>query len=307
MLSRVAPRSAPVHVRMLAARSFASFPNPYADLEGKVIVVGGSGNPASEGHGIGATTSLILSRFGAKVVNVAHVAENCDTITEVIKAEGGTAMSYTADCRKYDQVEGLREAVLAEYGKVDCLINAGIHDALPNGFKKMTLEKWESNMDLNLNAHFHLIHAFLPVFQEQGSGNIQHFTTFGSAVALGMGVQRHGYFAGKAAAAVLTRRIGIENAAKNIRANVISIGYATGPLVNRAVANAGADIEAVDAARAKNVPRQTQILPEEIAKVSAFLASDASSGINAAEVFADGKPLCHLRAINCGSSCTNLS
>ena len=167
------------------------------------------------------------------------------------------------------------------------LINAGIHDALPNGFKKMTLEKWKSNMDLNLNAHFYLIHAVLPTFQEQGHGNIIHYTTFGSACALGFGAQRHGYFAGKGAAAILTRRIGIENAKKNIRANVLSIGYASGPLVERAVANAGADIDAVYAGRDANVPRGKQILPDEIAKAAAFLASDASSAVNAAEVFAD--------------------
>merc|ERR1712176_218301 len=131
------------------------------------------------------------------------------------------------------------------------------------------------NMDLNLNAHFYLIHAFLPTFLEQGHGNILHYTTFGSAVALGMGNQRHGYFAGKAAAATLTKRIGI--------------GYTTGPLVNRAVAKVGASIEAVTATRDGNVPRQKQITPEEITNVAAFLASDASSSIKATEVLADGE------------------
>merc|ERR1712048_1240136 len=121
-----------------------------------------------------------------------------------------------------------------------------------------------------------------------GKGNILHYTTFGSHVALGMGNQRHGYFAGKGGAAILTKRIGIENAKQGIRANVVSIGYTTGPLVNRAVAKVGASIEAVTATRDGNVPRQKQITPEEIANVAAFLASDASSSINATEVFADG-------------------
>lgn len=270
----------------------SSFPHPYADLEGKVVVVGGAGNPPAEGHGIGATTSLTLARYGAKVVSISHIQENCDTVTNQIIQEGGEGMAVVADCTSYDAVCKMRDEVISKYGKVDVMINAGIHDALPNGFKKMSPETWYRNMDINLNAHFHLIHAFVPLFQDQGSGNFQHFTTFGSSVALGMGVQRHGYFAGKAAAAILTRRIGIENAAKGIRANVVSIGYATGPLVNRAVANANADIEAVNAARAANVPRKTQIQVEEVANTAAFLASDASSGINAAEVFCDGGNHC---------------
>ena len=74
---------------------------------------------------------------------------------------------------------------------------------------------------------------------------------------------------------------------------MIGIGYVTGPLVNRAVAQAiagGANttIEKVTATRDSYVPRGHQILPGEIGKVAAFLASDASSAINGAELYADG-------------------
>lgn len=266
----------------------ATQPSPFADLAGKVVVVGGAGNPPSEAPGMGATTSMKFAEYGCKVVSVAHVKENCDTVTEAIKAAGGEGVSFTADCTNYAEVENLRDFVMNEYGRIDCLINAGIHMALPQGFKKMSLEKWRLNMDLNVDAHFHLIHAFLPIMQEQGSGNIMHYTTFGSSGALGMGNQRHGYFAGKAAAAVLTKRIGIENAKKGIRANVLSIGYAEGPLVTRAVNNAGADMAAVAAARDANVPRGKQITPTEIANTALFMASDLSSALNATEVYADG-------------------
>ena len=130
-------------------------------------------------------------------------------------------------------------------------------------------QAWGIGIDLNLNAHFNLIHAFLPHFQENKSGNIIHFTTIASSVGLGIKNQRHAYAAGKAAAATLTKRIGVENATNGIRANVIGIGYVTGPLVNRAVAQAvagGADttIEKVTAVRDAYVPRQTQITPEEV-------------------------------------------
>ena len=60
----------------------------YCDLSGKVIVVAGAGNPPEEGHGIGATTSLILARRGAKVVSVSNVDVNANTITDCILQEG---------------------------------------------------------------------------------------------------------------------------------------------------------------------------------------------------------------------------
>ena len=70
---------------------------------------------------------------------------------------------------------------------------------------------------------------------------------------------------------------------------MIGIGYVTGPLVNRAVAQAidrGADttLDKVNAGRDKFVPRGYQIVPEEIGQTAAFLASDLSSAINATEV-----------------------
>ena len=112
-------------------------------------------------------------------------------------------------------------------------------------------------------------------------------------MGLGIGNQRHAYAAGKSGAATLTKRIGVEYAKKGIRGNVIGIGYVTGPLVNRAVASAiagGANttLEKVTATRDSYVPRGKQILPEEVAQTAAFLASDASSAINATEIYADG-------------------
>lgn len=256
-------------------------------------MVCGAGNPPEEGHGIGAWASLKLAREGATVISVSDQALNCQTVTDAIVAEGNQGMAHVADCTKSDAVEGLVKACMEKYGKVDVLINAGIHSALPMGFGKMTEEAWARGIDLNLNAHFLLLHKFLPVFQKQQSGNIIHFTTIAGSVGLGQGPQRHAYAAGKAAAATLTKRIGVEHAKQGIRANVIGIGYATGPLVNRAVAQAiagGANttLEKVTAGRDAYLPRGFQVLPEEIANVAAFLASDASSAINATEIYADG-------------------
>jgi len=278
-------------LRPAAARTLAS--GSVGTLSGKVVVVCGAGNPPAEGHGIGAMTSIVLARAGAKVVSVSNEALNAQTVTDAIIAEGNEGTAHVADCTKATDVEALVKATMEKYGKVDVLINAGIHSALPMGFKKMDDAAWKLGIDLNLNAHYQLIHKFLPVFESQGKGNIIHFTTIAGSVGLGIGAQRHAYAAGKSGAATLTKRIGVEYAKKGIRGNVIGIGYVTGPLVNRAVAQAisgGADttIEKVTAVRDSYVPRGQQILPEEIAQAASFLASDASSAINATEIFCDG-------------------
>ena len=267
--------------------------NPAWPLAGKTIVVAGAGNPPAEGHGIGAMTSIVLARQGANVVSVSNEALNCQTVTDAILAEGLEGIAHVADCTKGGDVEGLVAATVAKYGRCDAVINAGIHSALPMGFGKMTEEAWAKGIDLNLNAHFHLIHKFLPVFESQQGGSFIHFTTIASSVGLGIGNQRHAYAAGKSGAAVLTKRIGVEYAKQGIRGNVIGIGYVDGPLVHRAVAAAVAGgakttLEKVTAGRDAYVPRGYQVTPEEVAQVAAFLASDASSAINGTEIYADG-------------------
>ena len=274
--------------KKLMARSMSSSKWNFGRLDGKVVVVAGAGNPPSEGHGIGSATALLMARHGATVISVSNVAENCQTVTDIITGEGLKGVAHTADCTKYDEAAALQERVVKEFGRCDVLINAGIHSALPMGFDKMTTEAWATGIGLNLDAHFNLCHSFMPTFLEQESGNIIHFTTIASSVGLGIGKQRHAYAAGKAAAATLTRRLGVENAPKGVRGNVIAIGYVTGPLVNRAVANAGADIEKVTAGRDAYVPRKSQGTPFEVASIAGFLASEDSSLINGAEIYADG-------------------
>jgi NAD(P)-dependent dehydrogenase (short-subunit alcohol dehydrogenase family) len=274
--------------RGISARAFSTNGAGFSRLDGKVIVNCGAGNPPDEEHGIGAMTSIQCARLGAKVVSVSNVQVNADTVTAAIHAEGNEGMAYCCDVTKADETKKLLDRVINEYGRVDVLINSGVHNAQPNGFGKMTEEYWKSSIDTNLHAHFQLIHNFMPTFEEQGHGNIIQFTTIAGSVGLGVGKQRHPYAAGKAAAAVLTKRIGAEYAKKGVRSNVIEIGYCSGPLVSRAVAAGGADIDAVTATRDSYVPRGKQGTPQEVANVAAFLASDDSSFINATSVFCDG-------------------
>ena len=153
----------------------------------------------------------------------------------------------------------------------------------------MTEEYWKSAIDINLHAHFQLIHQVLPVFTSQESGGVLlHFSTIAGEVGLGMGKQRHSYAAGKSGAAVLTKRIGVEYATQNVRGNVVQIGYINGPLVNRAVAAAEGDINKVTETRDAYVPRGKQGQPADVANVAAFLCSDQASFINGSDIFVDG-------------------
>lgn len=294
MLRRAAARLHGSRRLMSSKPSYHGCPRSPFLLDGKVIVVAGSGNPPHEQHGIGAMCSIVLARQGATVISVSR-SDNCEHVTRAIEAEGTLrgGMALRADCTTASGVEKLRDEVLAKYGRVDTIVNAGIHSALPMGWGKMTEDKWNEAITMNLNSQFHLIHKFVPVLEKQREGSFLYITTIASTMGLGNGVQRHGYAAGKAAASTLTRRIGLEYSTKGVRGNVLAVGYTSGPLVDRAVAKvvaAGSNtsMEAVTAKRDSYVPRQRQTTPEEIANVASFMVSDAASALNAAEIFADG-------------------
>ena len=187
------------------------------------------------------------------------------------------------------------EATIAEYGSVNSVINAGVYDALPNGFKKLDPEKWQRSMDLNLNAQYYMVYSFLPkLLENEDGGNFVFVSTVAAWIGLGNTVQRHGYAAGKAGAEALTRRIGVEYAPQGIRGNVVSAGYIASPLVTRAVnqaKDAGIAVEhdAVGAQRDSYPPRQKQGEPMDVANACLFMANDVEANfVNSGVLFVDG-------------------
>lgn len=273
-------------------RTLSSAASGGGRLQGKTVVVCGAGNNADEAFGIGKMTAIVCAREGANVVAVSNNKAHADGTAEAIFADGaatGDALGFTADCTSASDVSALLAATMDKFGSVDSLINAGVYDAQPNGFKKLDAERWMRSMELNLHAQFYLIDTFLPQMTSQAGGSSLVFvSTIAGSVGLGVGQQRHGYAAGKAGASALTKRIGVEYAKDGVRGNVVEAGYIASPLVTRAVAQAGADMDAVTATRDAYVPRGQQGQPIDVAHACAFLASDEASFINGVTLPVDG-------------------
>ena len=117
-LARVACR------RLFQRRSLYT-PYTFGRHDGKVVVVCGAGNPPMEGLGIGATTAVTFARHGAKVVSVSNAELNAQTVNSLIVDEGHCGLAHVADCRNGDEVQALVDRVVAEWGRVDTVVNAG--------------------------------------------------------------------------------------------------------------------------------------------------------------------------------------
>jgi NAD(P)-dependent dehydrogenase (short-subunit alcohol dehydrogenase family) len=124
-------------------------------LEGKVaIVTGGS-------MGIGEAYTKGLSREGARVV-VADINEEVgQNLVKLINNEGGSALFIKTDVSKKAEVDALIEKTVAEYGKLDILVNnAAVLETSP--VEETTEEMWDKMLAVNVKGVFFFVHKLQP-------------------------------------------------------------------------------------------------------------------------------------------------
>ncbi len=136
-----------------------------AGIEGKVVLVTGAST------GIGAEVARLLASKGARVALAARRKEKLDEVVASIKGTGGEAIAYTLDVTKKQQVEAVVSAVVADFGKIDVLINnAGLMPIRP--MSEVNTDEWDAMIDVNLKGTLYGIAAALPRFIQQDSGHV---------------------------------------------------------------------------------------------------------------------------------------
>ena len=185
------------------------------NIADKVVVITGASS------GLGENAARLLARSGAKVVLGARRKERLDAVVEGITADGGAAIGFRTDVTKREDVEALVQGALAEYGRVDVILNnAGLMPIAPTSALKV--DEWDRMNDVNIKGVLYGVAAALPVMQKQKQGHIINM-----ASVLGIKVFAPGgtvYSATKFAVRALTEGLRIELRADNIRCTMISPG-----------------------------------------------------------------------------------
>src|SRR5271166_2289411 len=184
-------------------------------LEGKIALVTGSG------RNIGRATVLKLAAEGAHVVvNARTNQEEADAVVREARGLGVKAIAVVADVARKDQVEALAARALAEFGRVDILINnAAIRPHKP--FTELTAQDWEAVRGVVLDGALYLTRAVIESMVQHRYGRILFFTGEGAFVG---GSGRAHVSAAKMALVGLARGLASEFASHNIRVNVVSPG-----------------------------------------------------------------------------------
>ncbi|KIZ17659.1 3-oxoacyl-ACP reductase [Streptomyces natalensis] len=241
-------------------------------LVGRTAVITGAGS------GIGLATARRLASEGANVV--------CADIDETAgkkAAEEVGGLFVKVDVTDSDEVEALYKAAFDTYGSVDIAFNnAGISPPDDDSILTTGLDAWKRVQEVNLTSVYLCCKHALPYMQRQGRGSIINTASF--VAVMGAATSQISYTASKGGVLSMSRELGVQFAREGIRVNALCPGPVNTPLLKELFAK---DPERA-ARRLVHVPVGRFAEPEEIASAVAFLASDDSSFVNAAEFLVDG-------------------
>src|SRR5262245_49947828 len=245
--------------------------NGHRRLTDKVSIITGSG------RGIGKATAVKFGKEGAKVISCDINADLAQETGQEVMGGGGEAMGLQIDVRDPASLTRMVEAVVARYGRIDCLVNnAGIvQDAT---IKNMTEEQFDNVIEINLKGVFNCTKAVLDTMLKQNSGVILNSS---SIVGIYGNFGQTNYAASKFGVIGMVKTWARELGRKGIRANAVCPGFVATPILSKIP-------EKVLKALEERVPLGRLARPEEIANTFAFLASDEASYINGAVIEVSG-------------------
>ncbi|KAA2244413.1 SDR family oxidoreductase [Chitinophaga agrisoli] len=240
-------------------------------LTNKVVLITGAS------RGIGAMMARYMAKAGAKViVNYVGSQAPAEEVVADIKSAGGEAIAVQADISKSADVKALFDAGIAQYGRIDVLVNnAGI--MITKLLKDTTDEDFDRQLNINVKGVFYTLREAATRLADNGS-----VINFGTTIRRLMVPTYSSYTAGKAAVEQMGRVFAKEVGARGINVNTVSPGPTNTELFTK-----GKPEEAIN--RFKALAAFNRLgEPEDIAKVVTFLASDDAKWIDGQDIAING-------------------
>ena len=249
--------------------------NTMFDLTGKnAVVVGGAG-------GIGQAIAQGLAIYGAHVAIASRKEESLRRAQEEIVRDCGRKVSYyTVDAASEDSVTQLLSSTVAEFGRIDILVNAqGFNKKFPA--TEFPMEVWDQMFSVNVRGVMLTCKHFGAHMKQNGSGKIINLSSVRGVRACGGG--NTGYGATKGAVDMMTRMLAKE-LGPEICVNAIGPTITYTPMM---VGVLPADPKE-RAAKAANMPLKRSGEPEDCVGPARFLSSPASDFITGQIIYPDG-------------------
>jgi len=240
-------------------------------LKDKVALITGGA------RGIGQAIAMAFAKEGADIVVADVNLEVAQKTASEIEALGRKALALEMDVTDYTKVEVGLNKILDKFGKVDILVNnAGI--TKDNLILRMSQSEWDAVINVNLKGTFNCIKAVSRPMIKQRSGKI---VSIASIIGLMGNAGQANYAASKAGIIALTKTVAKELASRNVNANAVAPGFIQTEMTAKLPEN-------VKAKMLEAIPLAKLGLPQDVANVCLFLASEDSNYITGQVITVDG-------------------
>ena len=242
-----------------------------SSLADKVAIVTGAA------QGIGRAIAETLARHGADIVVADMDPGRAEEAAAAVTQLGRRALTVKVNVANWDEVKGMADRVVREWGKVDILVNnAGItRDGL---LLRMREEDWNLVLQVNLTGTFYCTKAVLMPMTKQRYGRIVNIA---SIVGVMGNVGQANYAASKGAVIGFTKTAAREYASRNVTVNAVAPGFIDTPMTQ------GLSPEVKDQLQ-KQIPLGRLGQPADIAEAVRFLVSDEAGYITGQVLHVNG-------------------
>jgi NAD(P)-dependent dehydrogenase (short-subunit alcohol dehydrogenase family) len=250
--------------------------------ENKVVIITG----AAMGLGL-----AVAKELASKGVNLTLVDYNEKSLTEAkaeIKQQFPTLKIHTvvADVSNEDAVKNYVDETVKTFGRIDGLYNNAGIEGKQAGMTEYDVNIFKKVIEINLMGVYYGMRYVLPIMQAQKSGKIVNVASVGGIRGV---LNQIPYVASKHAVSGMTKNAALEYGRYGINTNAIAPGAILTPMVAEAFKQVNPeDPKAAEMEYAQANPTKRLGLPEEVAKVVAFLLSDDASYINGQTIAIDG-------------------
>jgi NAD(P)-dependent dehydrogenase (short-subunit alcohol dehydrogenase family) len=243
-------------------------------LQGKVALVTGAG------RNLGKAITLSLSEAGADVALTSRSLSEIEKTAGKIREQGRKALAAPMDVTNFSQVQEAVQRVIAEFGRIDILVNnAATRTHKP--LIEISEQEWRSVIDTNLTGAFFCCKAVGPYMIRQGGGRVINIS---SRAGIRGRANIAAYCASKGGLNQLTQALALEWAPYNILVNAVAPG-----IINTDRAYEGATaIPTIPKERLAGIPLKRAAELAEIVPLVLYLAAEASSYTTGQVMIIDG-------------------
>ena len=239
----------------------------------KALVTGG-------GVGIGEAIALAFANEGADVAIASRNSSNLESVARSVDSMGRKSLAITTDISSEYQVKAMVEKTLAEFGRIDVLVNNSGIPGLFRDVADMDLEDWNQVLAVNLTGTMLCCREVLRDMKSRQSGNIINISSMAGRRG---SPARSSYVSSKWGMHGFNLTLAMEVGPDNIRVNCICPGATEGDRIEHViksfVSSTGSTYEQIRDKLTRRASLRRMVSAEEVAQCAVFFASEDSSGM----------------------------